>query len=282
MSAIIEAYRAPSYVGGNPSPVELSAWAFRYHRRNGKPAVEAIALARADAAAGKHRYTSSLPAGYGTSGQAWAGFGERHMRWIENPGAAGLRFVGYADALGACDHTGWYMSEDNWTGETVRGVVFQMAARDGRAQYVAGYDNAMNGAADRGGPVALSFDEIFEGEQFDESDADAKREAARRADGIADSMAEIERDYSRAWQAGNSFVDLGEQVKSIRQSALALIREIKAKRGELCDGPHIVAALRARLESYLDDIRQARDERETLADDYGRETAFQDVLAGRA
>lgn len=281
MTTILEAYRAPSYVGGNPSIEALTAWAFRAHRRAGKPACAALELARADAAGGKHRY-STHKAGYGTSGRAWSAFGESHMRWIENPSVAGLRFVGFADDLARIGHNGWYLSDDNWTGETVRGVVFQMAARDGRAQYVAGYDNAINGAADRGGPVALSFDEIFEGEQFDESDSDAKSGAARRADGIAEAMAESERDYNRAWEAGNRFVEIGETVAETRRAALALIAEIKAKREAICDGPAIVAALRDRLEAMLDDIKAARVERAELANGFDHTDAFRDVVAGKA
>lgn len=249
--------------------------AYRYWRGRGKAAREARHLAKIDAFCRVDRYASSK-VGYG-SGQPFAAFGEKHMRWIESPRAAGLRFVGYADKLAKLDGTGWYL--DDYQDETARGVVYQMAARNGRAQFVAGYEDSCNGKADRDGPACISFDDIHDGDMRDSSwdDDSGAKEAAYSADHIASRMAEEERDYRRASAAGLRYRDLGEEVARIRSRALALIGEIKSHKGAVCDAPAIVAALRDKLERMLDDIREAREERNRLLDDYGREAAFRDA-----
>lgn len=248
--------------------------AYRYWRTLGYPARQAIAKARRDVAEGTARYPSSaVKAGYGTSGKPFAAFGERHMRWIENPSAAGLRFVGYADDLAGLRHTGWY-TDDDGCGETVRGVVYRMVARNDRARYVAGYEDPYNG----GPACCLSFDTIHEGEPIGahwEGDGGA-REAAYAADGIAERMAEEERGHNAAFHAGNLAADLEREAADIRADALALISEIKSHKVGVCDAPAIVAALRERLESMLETIRECREKRDQLRDDYGHHPAFND------
>lgn len=251
---------------------------YAYWRAKGKPALAAIAAARADLLASVTRYPSSaVKPGY-SSGKPFAAYGERHMRWIESPSAAGLRFVGYCDEIAgrAINHTGWYL-DDDFQDESVRGVVFRMAGRDGRARYVAGYQDPCNGSADRDGPVCLSFD-VIEGEPLSSSwDEDpAAREAAYSADHIASRMAEEEREYRRASTAGMRYRDLGEDVATMRRDALDLIAQIKSHKAAVCDAPAIVAALRDRLESIVDAIREARSERRDLLSDFGREPAFHD------
>lgn len=252
---------------------------YAYWRAKGKPALAAIVSARADLLANVTRYPSSaVKCGY-SSGAAFAAFGERHMRWIESPSAAGLRFVGYCDKIAdrAIRHTGWFLGDD-MQDETARGVVFRMAGRNGRARYIAGYQDPCNGSADRDGPVCLSFDvHIGDADITSSWDEDsAARDAAYAADGIAERMAESERDYRRAQHAGMKHAELGEDVARMRRSALALIREIKSHKSVVCDAPAIVAALRDRLESIVDAIREAREERRDLLADFGREPAFHD------
>jgi hypothetical protein len=250
---------------------------YRYHREKGQPAAQAVQLARADVAAGKARY-SDARVGYGSSGQPFAAFGERHMRWIESPRAAGLRFAGYCDQLASIGHTGWFL-DDEFQDETVRVDFYRMPAHDGHARYVAGHDNPDNGSPEKDGPVCLSFDEMFEGDKRDSSwDGDSGAvEAARRADDIARRMTESEREYRRVSNAGLRYRDLGEEIADTRRKTLELIREIKARKATLCDGPAIVAALRADIADAIKSIRKARKAQKTLFDDYGREEGFADA-----
>src|SRR5712671_138973 len=100
--------------------------AFLYHRSRGGPASRAITLARADVAAGESRWPYEyprrlLPQGWGNAR------GDDGATWVENLDAAGLRFVGYADELARLRHTGWYTSDENELGESLRGVVVQVS-----------------------------------------------------------------------------------------------------------------------------------------------------------
>lgn len=291
MNPLLETeWQRPPYAGGDPSDLEKLVRAYRYWRRATWPrghfrptsAVDALRMARDDVAAGTARYPSSAgKAGYGMSGKPFKAYGSGHMRWLESPDAAGLRFVGYADTINRfIQHTGWFL-DDDCCGETVRGVVFQMAGRKGKPQFVAGYEDPFNGMADAGGPVCLDFSRIFEGEagewrtqvgyskfppffhyETNPADHDGARDAARHADHIAERMAEKEREYRRASSAGLRYAELGEEIASHRRTALALIREIKAHGKAFSDV--ICSTLRSALREHIAEIRKAREAREEL------------------
>lgn len=236
------------------------------------PASEALANARRDIAEGKKRY----PASYGWN-PAFKARGSDHMRWIEKPAACGLRFVGYADKINRLDHTGWY--SDNDQSSTIRGVVFQMPGRNGKPLFVPGYDNADNGAADNGGPVCLSFEDVTEGEGVEfiksphgnywtyESNP-AKHDGARTAAGIADQLAqwcaESEREYQAALQAGGRFAELGAEIESVRATVKALLAERRAARANGESYPAICATIRQHVRAALHSIDKARQERRKL------------------
>lgn len=254
-----EIWNRQSYAGGTPSAAELLVWSYRYHhakaqfsiQRNTDNAVESLRRARADAAAVKTRYLSSLPAGYGTSGKPFAAYGSKHMRWIESPATAGLRFVDYADKLAELGHTGWYLQNGDYT-ESVRGVVYSMAARDGAERFVGGYADPYND-----GPVCLDFSDI----------RDSDRDAARAADHIAERMAKETREYEAAYQAGARWADLGTEIESSRATVKALLAERKAARSaKLLTYPTICAAIRTAVRNALGDIENARQERAKLKD----------------
>lgn len=97
---------------------------------------------------------------------------------------------------------------------------------------------------------------------------------AHWADRLAERSAESARDYNRAWRAGRRFEELGDDVAEARSACLALIREARAACLSIAALPAVKAALRARVESLVDDIREAREERAQLLADYGREPAF--------
>jgi hypothetical protein len=252
---------------------------YRWHRARGFRAVDAIHSARMDQAAGTRRYASSPTVSYGP---ATAVHGERHCRYIENV-ADGLRFVGHADDIAgrAVDHNGWYLSDDNWTGESVRGAVWQLPARNGRPRFVAGYADPYNGNAESDGAACLSFDEIFEGEPGDglPRHNDGAREAAIRADGIAESMAESEREYQAASSARFEFGELAEEIGATRRQTLSIIRELKrlAKKISATEAAESCAALRAVISRNVKKIRQARKRHEELLNEFGQRPGFNDV-----
>jgi len=155
------------------------------------------------------------------NGQPFAGYGSACMRWIERPQSVGLRFVGFADEvcrrnhayLSGLDHGGWHTHPDHMS-ELVRGVVYRLTGRNGRARYVAGYADPYNPGA-----ACLDFETIFEGEEVDPvwggcaSYDQGARDAARHGDSIAETMAENEREYQAAFSAGTRFAEHGKPCK---------------------------------------------------------------------
>lgn len=249
---------------------------YRYWRKRGLTAVKAIENARKDAAENVKRYPAS--------GNAWnppfKAYGESHMRWIENPSACGLRFVGFAHEIIRLDHTGYYL--DDYCGETVQAVVYQLPARYGQACYVYGYADPYNGKKGHEftNPACLSFD--IEAGQFGGCDGrasndDGARDAARFADSIAESFADKTREYAQVDSARQQYDSQGEDIASNRREALALIREIKGLCPCLADFPAIRVTLRERLESLLDDIRNLRESRDTLESDFGRHDGWKNA-----
>lgn len=236
---------------------------FTFHRQRGHIASDAIKLARDDVSAGKHRYPR-MYANYNGVNPAFKS-GRTMLHWIEWPEEIGLRKVGFADKVyKGIEHTGWY-TDDDGARETMRGIVYQWPARNGKPRFIGGYADPCNTDKDGNGPAALSF------ETFDDAEW-----AARHADSVAEYAAEMERDYNRAWQAGQKFSDLGGEITTARQACLALIRETKAACEAITQYAAIKATIRTQVQEYLADIRRARKKRDELESSYGRESAFND------
>ncbi len=183
--------------------------------------------------------------------------------WIEKPRDAGLRVVGFADKLAprSVQHTGWYTDDDGQM-ETLRGIVFRLPHSRG---LIAGYADPHNDGA--------AFVELRLTDKDDETGA------AHAADRIAELAAEEERDYQRAWRAGQRYRDLEDEISIMRKACLQLIHESK----KLCasitttDFEALKDAIRERIEHYRDNIQSARDDRKNLKSDYGHEAAFNDA-----
>jgi hypothetical protein len=173
----------------------------------------------------------------------------------------GFRLVGFADEISNIRHTGWFTSE--FQDEKLRGVVYQLPARNGRPQYVPGYADPCNEGAAR-----LWLGDIIEGERGDDHETD-KRDAAYRADEIAEKCAKEEREYNAAWQAGSRANELHEAAKTARSELLAFLRELKPKKAALCDAPALIAAARDKAESWIETIRECRVKRDRLIRDCG-------------
>jgi hypothetical protein len=197
------------------------------------------------------------------------------LEWMEQPEHFGLRFVGYADEIatrnygygGGIDHTGWYTRHEDYY-ETLRGAVFQLPARNGRPVYVAGYVEMEGDKPINGNSAAICLSSIVYGEESHEKEHisydEAARECARVADSIAKEVAETQREYDEAWQNGQRYSDLGEEVAEMRKHCLALIKEIKAQGKAFA--PAICETLKAHVSSYVRDIQEAREKREKLKD----------------
>lgn len=198
-------------------------------------ASQALAKARAMVAdGGKQGWTpASIWAGLGGSdGKIFSAYGEPACRWFEKPESKGLRLVGLAHEVSkagnsflrdAVEHSGWYLTEDGWTGEKVCGVVYQLPGKNGRARYLYGYADPYNA-----GCAMLSIN-IVEGDRKDsdyEPDS-VLRDVARWADGIAESMAEESREHDSAYTAGR---DAREKSREALEACKAWTAEIRAFR----------------------------------------------------
>jgi hypothetical protein len=176
---------------------------------------------------------------------------------------------------------------DTFQDSTVRGVVYQLPARNGRPLYLSGYDNADNGAAaDAGGPAAVDFGTIWEGAEGGAGgpyDTDSEiREAAYHADKLAERTAEEAREYDTAWQAGSQWAARGEEVTAARRELLELLAYRRAAR-TAGDYPSICATIIGHVRSLLDTISTARAERAKLAaGDYSKRDLYLGFYTGSA
>lgn len=207
----------------------------------------------------------------------FSAYGSDQMCWIEDPAAMGLRLVGlahevspagYAYSRNAVEHTGWFLSEDNWTGETVAGVVYQLPGKNGRARYVVGYADPYND-----GPACLDLGNVIEGERKD-SDWEPDlvlREATIMADYYAEKMAEEEREYQAAWQAGcDAREKAGEALEACRRWKEAVKASFAVFRNRR-NIPRVDVRLLFKAQSedardYWDEFRDAREAFHTALD----------------
>lgn len=148
------------------------------------------------------------------------------------------------------EHTGWYA--DHYYHALIIGRVLQLPARNGRPQYVpAVYCDEWDG-------VTIHLGDI----------CDSKIDAAMRADHLAELWAEECREDDARQAAESESEELLSEIKQTRQEALALLREMRPLRKAGDGSPAICNALRARLETLLEDIRTNRDRIAALSENY--------------
>lgn len=283
--------------------------AFRYYLKaaprgyvpedfRGRRAVYAIDKARAaldaiDAAEARQARRPINAAGTWRGGRpgSWGRDESRGLFFLEEEEGGGLfRFVGRVqpqesrpsglwDSRGDC---GWITDP---SGDVFKdgtglcfGVVFQLAGRDGKARFVAGYQ--FGGQC--GGP-ALDLRTIYESESRDEwntnqREQEAAEEAARAADSMAKAAAEEEREYQTAWQAGAAWQSKEEERESLKEEAAEARRQILAilkERRAAMTNPAITDAgffalcdaIRGRVRGLVADIQAARERRAELAEE---------------
>lgn len=231
--------------------------AYRWRRQNGKAAVDAFRFAQFDVLNGKARYPKS---GF----EGWNLQSESGARWVENLSDAGLRLVGYADELRDLRHKGWYA--DAFESEVYRGAVLQLPGRNGRARYVAAYEDPNNAGAYL---VDVSRPAVFEGDKLGAWDSQKEDsgavECARAADSFAEHCAEEAREYDDAWQRGRQFAQKADEIKAARAEALAILAERRRLAKLAPEAPAACAALVSTVRRLIQDIAEARAERRELA-----------------
>lgn len=152
--------------------------------------------------------------------------------------------------------------------------VVQLRGRNGRAFFAPAYQ--FTESDDDGMTVDLRPRAIKESNPAGDSEnMQARKEAARAADQLAEKVAEEEREYQTAWAAGSEWARLKEEEEEERREALAILKERKAARAlDPAGFPALCAALRGTVESILESIREKREERAKLAQGDGPELYF--------
>lgn len=144
----------------------------------------------------------------------------RKCRVVDDLQSAGLRFVGYADELASLRSTGYYC--DNHQHDIYRGCVVQLPARNGRAQYLAGYEEPWNES------FILDMEVLPGSRKFDNTYGDHDSElidAARAADSFADNAAESARTADCIYIAEQRAEELREEAKYLRRELCDYIKE---------------------------------------------------------
>lgn len=257
-------------------PGEFSIWrydgaagVYLWNRRvRGMGATQAMELAAPWAL---RPHTERAPQWYGPRGPVGRAFrdGSDTLRHFSSTRDAGLRFVGWSDELNrGIRHRGWFCDDDER--ETLRGGVWQLPGRDGRARLVYGYAEFESRDELNPGSAVIVVSHVLETERADDMrDSEELRDAARYGDGMAESAADARRDYERAYQAGREAGEHDEAAIAARKEALPLLRELKAAyRVPMARVAFAgaCAVLRDRIDSLIRDRAEARAARDAAWD----------------
>ena len=214
--------------GGETPAEQIRAASYAWWRRQGRTARAAVALMREDVATGTVRF----PRHYPEASQSQAAYGEDRVRWIEDPETSGLRLVGLAhDVCSGITHRGRFLHPDGCLGEVVCGVIYQMSGKDGRARYLAGYADPWNSDETGRGPALVCLDPMVGArlDRYGARDHDyVLGSVAHRADRIAGRMAEEERDYRQAYEAGRDARQAGRDMREAAARYAGALRACRA------------------------------------------------------
>lgn len=135
--------------------------------------------------------------------------------------------------------TGWHC--DEYGENTATGHVLQLPSRGGVPQYLPAIS-----FTGQDGVILYPLDTF-----------DTWKDAAQEADRHAEIYAEQEREDEERYQAEQRIEAAKETIADCRARLRALVRELKAKRRELCNAPSIIAALRAAIVQTRENSREA-------------------------
>ena len=247
---------------------------WRYYRAKGIGATKALACALLIPAAyqsGREYYGASHGAG------AIHKQGGELCRYVDSVDAIGLRFVGWSHELTRLDHTGYYT--DEFCDDILQGGVWQLPGRKGRARLLYGVCEMESGRKNSemnpgSASIALTIIESdYQGGEYPagrlDGDDDSVRDAARFADGMAESVAEKRREYNEAYAIGREMAALTEESNQTRAALLPLLAEMRPLRKADGGSPAICEALNGRVAEMISDIEKARKERAALWDNVG-------------
>lgn len=283
--AIFEAMRGAPAIGGAGVDTKREAAHvashYRYFRNvRHMPATAALEAAKALPAA----YVKGREY-YGPTGGAGAPDGDG-LRWIESTAGAGLRFVGDAcDLIGGRNVPTGYYTDAEGDYSTLRAGVWQLSGKGRHARLVAGYREFDGKSETNEGSARIDCRTIYRVDMRDAfgnlDEMDETREAARAADGIAESTAEREREYNEAYQAGRKAAEIDAEGIDARKELLPLLAELRAIRRAGDKGtPAICRALRSRVDSLLETISEKREARDSAWGNIWRGADLEPWLAG--
>lgn len=288
LANIIARHRTPAIGGaGIDSSREAGFVAshYRYYRNARKmPASAALAAAKALPAT----YCKGFE-WYGSTGNVGAAREEagESLRWVEDTRAAGLRFVGWSDELGAASHSGWFT--DEFEERRLRGGVWQTPGSKGVSRLLYGYAEFEGRDVETNpGSACLCVSDVVRQPMRDETDGDLSgsegaRDAARWGDSMAESVAEDERDYQETYRRGEAAAEAHDAAIEARRELLPLLAEMRPlRRGgytPLSPAARVCGILMGKVESLLETISTKREARDSAWGDCPKsdEAAF---LAG--
>jgi hypothetical protein len=151
-----------------------------------------------------------VPHGFSTTPDFGATFkvGCYECRWCENI-SGHFRETGEAHEIIRLNHRGWFV--DNFQHSTTRGMVLQLAARQGKNLYLATCSDPWN---KNSGIIELCF--------YDE-----KEDAARAADGLAECYAEDSREDDLKMLVETEIASLKDSIAELRQRIRSLVAGIR-------------------------------------------------------
>lgn len=173
------------------------------------------------------------------------------------------RDVGDSDSIINLRHRGWYADVD---GDTIyRGHVWQLPARAGVAQYVAGYSET-----DSGYSVLCANGRSLE--LFDE-----KEDAARAGDALAERVANVEREHNERWlEASTASAERDDARETLKDAHAAAVRLVAALRElppvVIGDGEHVDAFSVARAQ-LCESLAHARNDMHNAINEIETQTA---------
>lgn len=179
---------------------------------------------------------------------------------IDDSASCGFRYVDTASSILGRRYDGWYLDYtyegEEFTGETVKGVVLRVSARDGQSRYVAAIAEGYSWAKDdREGPCIVEVECLY----------DDEREAARAADGLAERHHEVCREYSMKSDAEKVVEENRERIAEIRDEVRKLIQEVKASHPM---SETIVGAVNKQIRSLFQEKEEMIDQNTRLKDEF--------------
>lgn len=180
----------------------------------------------------------------------------KRYRCVEHA-AKGLRVVGTVSDIARregwrWDHDGWYV--DNFQDATVRGVVLQLPARDGKPVYVPAFSNPY----EDDGSYSADF----------HSTTDTLRDAMHWADQMAEVYAEEAREDDAKFQAEQQIESARTDICDARKLASQLVADLRTAGHAL--PASIRDTTRLRVRALRSEVKRAHARIVELTEDYGR------------